>query len=369
MIRPTVCDDPAVSPKLYACLRGVLLFSAFLFATDAWPHATQLSSARLVLKGRVVDAAIEMDARDLGAALHATLADGTGGVSVDAMTARADEIRAVVVAGTSLAFEGGAACQPSPGRLEAKAGHVVLALRWLCPPGGGTLAYRVSLFHDIDPSAKHLVSLSGDATRLALLSPGTPRVVLATVTGSAGEVAWHYLVTGIEHIALGWDHMAFVLAVILRGRSPWPLVRVVTAFTLAHSITLALAVLDVVRVPSGPVEVLIALSIVYVAVENFFVRDIARRWRLTFLFGLVHGFGFAGALREFGLPSDAVGIALGAFNLGVEVGQIAVVLAGLALLALADRIHGGVRDPRLVKGVSAALVVCGLLWAVQRLMA
>jgi hypothetical protein len=366
MIRSVPLTGPAVSSKLLACLRGVLLVSAFLVATCAWPHATQLSSTRLVLQGRVVEAVIEMDARDLDAALRTQMADSAGGVAVDAMRANAAAISALVVARTSLAFEEGAPCQPSPGAVDSKGGHVVLALRWTCPPGGGALIYAVSLFHDIDPAAKQLVSLTGDATRLALLSAGTPRVVLATVAGNAGQVAWHYLVTGIEHIAFGWDHMAFVIAVILWGRRPWPLVRVVTAFTLAHSITLALAVLDIVRVPSAPVEVLIALSIVYVAAENFFVRDIGRRWRLTFLFGLIHGFGFAGALREFGLPADAVGLALAAFNAGVEVGQIAVVLTGLALLTLADRATGGHRDPRLVKGISIVLMVCGIVWTVQR---
>ncbi len=366
MIRSVALNGPAVSQKLRARLRGVLLVFATLFANCAWPHATQLSSARLVLQGRVVEAFIEMDARDLDAALHTRLADSAGGVSPDALRTNAAAIAALTVAGTSLSFEGGAPCHPAPGTVDAKAGHVVLAMRWTCPPGGGVLAYSVSLFHDIDPAAKHIVALSGDAKRFALLSVATPRVVLATVAGNVADVGWHYFVTGIEHIALGWDHMAFVVAVILWGRRPWPLLRVITAFTLAHSITLALAVLDVVSVPAGPVEVLIALSIVYVAAENFFVRDIERRWRLTFLFGLIHGFGFAGALREFGLPPDAVGLALAAFNVGVEVGQIGVVIAGLGLLMAADALHGGGRDPRLVKGLSAALMICGILWTVQR---
>ncbi len=368
IIRAFLPADLDVFPTLTSCLRGVLLVSALLVATSAWPHATQLSSARLTLTGRTVDAVIEMDARDLDAVLHTAIAEGTAAVSASAVEANAAAIRDLVTSRTSLSFEGGARCRASPGDVGSKAGHVTLALRWTCPAGGGALVYAVSLFHDVDPAAKHLVSLGGDAKRLALLSVGTPSVVLATVTGSAGDVAWQYLLTGVEHIALGWDHMAFVVAVILWGRRPWPLVRVVTAFTVAHSITLSLAVLDVVRLPTAPVEILIALSIVYVAAENFFVRDIARRWRLTFLFGLIHGFGFAGALRDFGLPADALGVALAAFNVGVELGQIAIVLAGLALLTLADRAHGGVRDPRLVKGVSAALVVCGLIWTVQRVL-
>ena len=106
----------------------------------------------------------------------------------------------------------------------------------------------------------------------------------------------------------------------------WPLVKVVTAFTLiAHSLTLCLAVLDIVRLPSSVVEPLITTTIVFVAAENFFVHDIRKRWRVTFVLGLVHGFGFAGALREYGLPTDAVAPALAAFNIGVEIGQVAIV--------------------------------------------
>jgi hydrogenase/urease accessory protein HupE len=347
-------------------LRSLVCIVAMSWATQAWPHATQLSSARLVLDGRTVRATLELDARDVDAALTTAIADASGGASSDAALRHAEGILALVKSGVALTLDRGIACTPSAGQVGTKAGHVVVALDWSCPPSGGELAYVVSLFHDIDPASKHVVTLTGDATRLALLSAGAPRVVLATVESSAPDVAWRYAVTGVEHIALGWDHIAFVIAVILWGRGPWPVVRVVTAFTVAHSITLVLSVLDMVRVPSRPVEVLIALSIVYVAAENFFMRDIGRRWRLTFLFGLVHGLGFAGALREFGLPADAIGLALAAFNVGVEIGQIAIVLAGLAVLAAADRARGGVRDPRLVHALSAVLLVCGMFWAVQR---
>jgi hypothetical protein len=116
-----------------------------------------------------------------------------------------------------------------------------------------------------------------------------------------------------------------------------PLIKVVTAFTVAHSLTLSLAVLDVVRLPSSIVEPLIAATIVYVAAENFFVHDISKRWRATFVLGLVHGFGFAGALREYGVPDRALIPALAAFNIGVEIGQVAIVSLIFPLLLLSDR--------------------------------
>jgi hypothetical protein len=147
---------------------------------------------------------------------------------------------------------------------------------------------------------------------------------------------------------------------------------VATAFTVAHTITLSLAVLDVFSLPSRWVEALIAASIVYVAAENFFVRSIDRRWMLTFVFGLVHGFGFAGALQAFGLPSRAVAPALAAFNVGVEIGQIAILaIAVPAMLWLegpAARRAGGThpRKKRLVYAASSVLLILGLYWLARR---
>jgi hypothetical protein len=124
------------------------------------------------------------------------------------------------------------------------------------------------------------------------------------------------------------------------------------------------------------VEILIALSIVYVAAENFFVRDIRHRWALTFAFGLVHGFGFAAALREYGIAREALAPALAAFNVGVEVGQIAIVLLAMGALRLAEQLWraraGGAvvfPDRRIVYAVSAVILVLGLYWTAQRLVA
>ena len=116
------------------------------------------------------------------------------------------------------------------------------------------------------------------------------------------------------------------------------MIKIVTAFTIAHSITLSLAALDIIVIPGAIVEPAIAASIVFVAMENFFSRDIDRRWRITFAFGLVHGFGFASALREVGLPTNAVATALAAFNIGVEIGQVAIVSIVVPALIALDRL-------------------------------
>jgi len=189
-------------------------------------------------------------------------------------------------------------------------------------------------------------------------------------------VLLHYLLLGIEHIVTGYDHIAFLVAVIVWGRKFWTLVAVVTAFTLGHSVTLTLAVMDVVNPPTKLVETLIAASIVYVAAENFFVSDIRHRWIITFLFGLVHGFAFAGVLKAYGLPHDALAGALAAFNVGVEVGQIVVVMLTLSAMRLTEaalRTLSGqqlqIPNLRFVQMTSSVILLLGVYWTIERLLA
>ena len=192
----------------------------------------------------------------------------------------------------------------------------------------------------------------------------------------AGAVALstmqRYLVTGIEHIFLGYDHIAFLVAIVLWARRLLPVIKIVTAFTIAHSITLSLAALQIVVIPSTIVEPAIAASIVFVAVENFFSRDIDGRWKVTFAFGLIHGFGFAGALQEFGLPANAVVPALAAFNIGVEIGQVAIVSIVVPVLVVLDRLFAAdrtkpVRAAALVYALSALITVLGSYWLLTRI--
>jgi len=185
------------------------------------------------------------------------------------------------------------------------------------------------------------------------------------------QVAEHFLAAGIEHIFLGYDHIAFLIAIILWTSRLWPVVKAVTAFTIAHSITLSLAAFDIVRIPSAIVEPAIAASIIYVAVENFMTRETGKRWREAFLFGLVHGFGFASALQELGLPKIKLITALAAFNFGVEIGQVAIVATVFVSLSALDRwqISGTskpVRNPALVHAVSFAIALLGSYWFVSR---
>jgi hydrogenase/urease accessory protein HupE len=143
---------------------------------------------------------------------------------------------------------------------------------------------------------------------------------------------WGFIPLGVEHILLGFDHLAFLFALLIAGGTLREAVKIITSFTVAHSITLSLATLDAVAIPASVVEPLIAASIIYVGLENVWRREIKRRWILTFAFGLVHGFGFASALRELGVGVGVEAVApLLSFNLGVEIGQIAVAALVLPL--------------------------------------
>ena len=184
-----------------------------------------------------------------------------------------------------------------------------------------------------------------DGTRFtAVLGPDEPVVVLDGSEEAGGSVFGEYLVLGVEHILVGIDHLLFVLGLVLLVRDRKTLLWTITAFTLAHSITLSLATLGVVHVPRPPVEAMIALSILLLACEIVRLRhgepSLTSRWpwAVAFTFGLLHGFGFAGALAELGLPQGDIPLALFSFNVGVEIGQLIFIGAVLGLMASVRRI-------------------------------
>jgi hydrogenase/urease accessory protein HupE len=203
-----------------------------------------------------------------------------------------------------------------------------------------------------------------------VLKPVQPAVMLRTV-GDTRRGLWAYLYLGIEHILLGVDHLLFVLGLLLIVRDRWMLVKTVTAFTIAHSITLAVATFGVAQVPPAPLNAAIALSILFLGPE------IVRRWRretsftirhpwvVAFAFGLLHGFGFASGLAQLGLPRDEIPLALALFNVGVEIGQLAFVFV-VILLERAFRILR-IRWPLILERLPGyAVGTLGAFWTIQR---
>jgi hydrogenase/urease accessory protein HupE len=209
------------------------------------------------------------------------------------------------------------------------------------------------------------------SSQVERLDAGAPHFEVRASAGTS-EIAWSYTVLGVEHILSGIDHLLFVFALLLVVSGGKRIVATVTAFTVAHSITLVAATLGWVSVPGPPVEAIIALSIVFVAAEV--LRGLqgnpgltARApWIVAFSFGLLHGFGFAGALAETGLPQTAIPVALLMFNIGVEIGQLLFVIAVLALAAVCRKIFTKRPDwaiPAAAYGVGSIAA----FWTVERM--
>jgi len=172
-----------------------------------------------------------------------------------------------------------------------------------------------------------------------------------------------FLVLGIEHILTGYDHIAFLLALIVIGLSIREVLKIITAFTIAHSITLLLAALEIVRLNSRFVESVIAFSICYVALENLFKKRVNYRWLIAFGFGLVHGFGFASALQELIVGKSNLLLSVLSFNLGVEIGQLMIFFVMLPILYLVKKQFG---YKIITAGTSATIFVIGFAWLIER---
>ncbi len=272
--------------------------------------------------------------------------------------------------------------------------YTVMPLRFTCSPapaagGPAAITLRYTLFADIDPQHRGLLNLSaGGATRTALFGPQEAQQTFTLAETSRWKQLIDYAREGVWHIWIGFDHILFLLSLLLpavgfwarrspgSGRSPgwqpvdtfsqalWDVLRIVTAFTVAHSITLSLATLGLVSLPSRLVESSIAASVVLAALNNVWPVFHGRRWMVAFAFGLIHGFGFASVLVDLGLPQGALALALLGFNLGVEGGQLAIVAAFL-LLAYPVRRSAFYRRAVLLGG-SLLIAAVAAAWLVER---
>jgi hydrogenase/urease accessory protein HupE len=231
----------------------------------------------------------------------------------------------------------------------------------------------VRFYSDITDQHRAVIQVRwGDSQReFVRVGPGTLDLTRARVDPSFWGTAGDFLLWGSHHIFIGYDHIAFLLALLLGARRLREVVILVTSFTVAHSLTLALAALDLIRISPQITEALIAGSIVYVASENYWIQNARHRWILTFAFGLVHGLGFSGVLRE--RLFDATGLALPvvSFNVGVELGQIAILLPVYPMFAALRRgatpEQGQMRHQRLVRIGSAPILLLGIGWLAERL--
>lgn len=328
----------------------LLLLLAVLAPRTAEAHDPGLSRGDYAVVGSTVTATLVFARRDLA---HATKGDYVG-VLGQALVVRGDGVACPVKLSDASPFETDAtrvvlqaSCARAPARVE-----IEVALLAALPFGHRHLA------HVVGPGAPPDASLTVSARTFAF-APPTPTTLVAAPPSAVGFVGM-----GLEHIVTGFDHLVFLLGlVIVQGRRR-DLLLVVTAFTVGHSISLALATFGVFTPSARFVEPAIALSIVWVGVENVVTARPRARARITLPFGLVHGFGFATALREIGLPRAQLPAALLFFNVGVEVGQVLALAATLPVLHLLRRWPAFAE--RGVRVVSLGVAVAGVVWFVAR---
>ncbi|MCP8967658.1 HupE/UreJ family protein [Ectobacillus ponti] len=265
-------------------------------------------------------------------------------------------------------------------KLEQKGDKQVVTFHFIFPKysAGQTITLIDGILYKKENSAGYTNFLTaeyaGQASEAALQGKNRTWTILLTENQQQqGAVApqepssgWmSFFTLGMEHIITGYDHLLFLLALLIRKQTLKQYIMTLTAFTIAHSITLSLAVLNIVHLPSRLVESVIALSICYVALENIFRKEVSQRWIVTFLFGLVHGFGFAGILQEMSISKSHLAVALLNFNLGIEAVQLALVLLFLWPLYQLHRLK---QYKRVVMGISACTLVLGAVWLAERLL-
>ena len=263
----------------------------------------------------------------------------------------------------------GTRCEPGPGQVVPSAFDATsftMQLDFACGSAVRDLVVEDNIFDVLGPDHHTLAKVEADGeTRELAFAPESREARVSVGARDASPAEASFFKLGVEHILTGYDHLLFLGALLLRGGRLLSLFKIITAFTVAHSITLALAVLGLVTVPERLIECVIAASIVYVALENIFLRDVpSQRWLVSFLFGLVHGFGFASALGPLHLPARHLALALFSFNLGVETGQALVVALLVPVLVW---MRGARWERRTVQAASGAVALMGFIWLMERL--
>jgi hypothetical protein len=263
----------------------------------------------------------------------------------------------------------GIRCEPGPGQLlpaAVDAPSFTMLVDFACGSVARGLVVQDDIFDVLGPDHHTLAKLdAAGSTQQFAFTPDRRLARFPIGDGVGGATATgSFLLLGVHHILTGYDHLLFLLGLLLPGGSLVALAKIITAFTIAHSVTLSLAVLGVVTVPDRLIEAVIALSIAFVAAENLVLRPtVSRRWLVGFAFGLVHGFGFSSALRELGLPTHGQLLSLFGFNVGVEAGQGLVVALCLPLLLLLRRKRW---ESPAVLTASLAILLAGLVLFVER---
>ncbi len=358
--------------------------AVLLLAASALAYAHKPSDSYLAIKvesGRI-EGQWDIALRDLEYAIGLD-ADGNGEITWGELSARHGELAAYALARLQVS-SGDAACalQATGHLVDLHSDGAYAVIRFMGDCAAATaLKVRYGLFFELDPTHRGLARIeAGGVTQTAVFGPERAEQNFNLTAPSLPEQIAAYVREGVWHIWIGFDHVLFLLCLLLPAvlrRDPgrwvplqrfapafWEVIRVVTAFTVAHSITLSLAALELVALPSRLVESVIAASVVLAALNNLFPVVSERRWAMAFTFGLIHGFGFASVLTDLGLPRDALVSSLLGFNVGVELGQLAIValFLPLAFALRTTRFYSRV----VFGGGSVAVALLAAVWLAER---
>ena len=367
-------------------LHGFVLLVALCVHGTALAHKPSDSYLTLNVEGDTISGQWDIALRDLDFAIGLDR-NQDGAITWGEVKAKHEEIAAYALSRLTLGPAHGPCVTAVREQLidnHSDGAYSVLRFIATCPAASKTLEVGYRLFFDIDPQHRGLLNLSAQgASRAGILSVDAPLQRFALGASSRGEQFADYFKEGVLHIWTGFDHILFLLSLLLpavlvrstesgKAWAPAPnfkaafvdVFKVVTAFTVAHSITLSLAALGVISLPSRLVESAIAISVVLAALNNVRPVVYGGRWILAFCFGLIHGFGFASVLTDLGLPQESLLLALVAFNIGVELGQLAIV-------ALFLPVATALRDTRLYRrailvGGSLLVATIAMLWLIER---
>jgi len=372
------------APRLVVAWLAAALW--LLVARPAEAHKPSDSYLTLTVRGPVVQGRWDLAIRDLDHVMGLDR-DGSGTVTWGELRARRDEIASLALGHLTLRAEGASAvpCRATLRDLEvathSDGAYAVLAFDTLCAAEPRVLDVDYELFFDVDPQHHGIVRVDdGAGTRTAIFTREDRRQRFEQTTLARGHQLAAATLLGIHHIFAGIDHLLFLVALLLpsvlvRAGGRWEpvpsfrpalvdVLKIVTAFTVAHSITLSLSALEVLRLPSRLVEAGIAASVVLAAINNL-VRVLDEdRWTAAFALGLLHGFGFSATLMDLGLPRKNLVLTLFGFNLGVEIGQMCVLALFLPLAYMARK-GAGYRRVGLVSG-SVVIAAVATVWFVER---
>jgi len=332
---------------------------------------------------RQVSGQLELAIRDLDLVFNLD-ADGDGKITWGEVRAREAEIVSLVEEDISIGpIESPCKLAPEAIAIDARGGenYVIIPFSGSCPELGDKVTVAYDVLFNVDAQHRGLVNIEkGGLVRSTVMTPSAMSANFDFGSDGALAVFGAFVAHGMHHIWTGYDHMLFLVtlllsAVVIRANGRWvpvktfsgafwATVRIVTAFTVAHSVTLTAAAFNIVELPSKLVECVIAASVAIAALNNLFPVVSRRIWIAAFVFGLMHGFGFASALTDLGLPSGGKVVALLAFNVGVELGQLAVVAAVLPILFWMRRTPFYTRS--VLPFGSLAILIIATLWLIQR---